>query len=95
MIIASKDAELSNKTHEIEEYTSAFELLQKYYTITFTRSNFGPYLNTIKVANQIIGEDKDYYIAFYVNDVYATTGIGTYYVVANDKLKFEETKIDW
>ena len=62
VIIASKDAEISNKTHEIEEYSSAFELMQKYYTITFTRSSFGPYLNTIKVANQIIGEDSKTYI---------------------------------
>lgn len=96
VIIASKDAEISNKMHEIEEYSSAFELMQKYYTITFTRSSFGPYLNTIKVANQIIGEDsKTYYIAFYVNGEYAQVGIGSYYVVKNDTLKFEETKIDW
>lgn len=96
VVIASKDEELSNKTHEVAEYTSAFELLQKHYTITFTRSSFGPYLNTIKVANKIIGEDSDnYYIAFYVNGEYASVGIGSYYIVANDTLKFEETKISW
>ncbi len=96
VVIASKDEELSNKTHEVAEYTSAFELLQEYYTITFTRSSYGPFLNTIKVANKIIGEDSDnYYIAFYVNGEYSLVGIGSYYIVANDTLKFVEEEISW
>ncbi|MFA5719553.1 MAG: DUF4430 domain-containing protein [Acholeplasmataceae bacterium] len=95
VIVESKDEELSNKTHQIEEFSSVFELLQKYYTITFTRSSFGPYLNTLKAANKVIGEEEGYYIALYINDEYAQVGIGAYYVNKGDTFKFVEEAITW
>lgn len=92
VIVESQTEELSNKTHQIEEFSSVFELLNAYYSISFTRSEMGPYLNFITIGSQKIGDKENTYVAFYVNGDYATKGIGDTYVKADDIFKFVETK---
>ncbi len=62
-----------------------FERLKNDYNATYEESNYGPYLTS--VANSII--DKNYYVAIYENDSYATSGVSDLVVDNNDHFTFK------
>jgi hypothetical protein len=49
-----------------------FELLDSNFTLTYEESTFGRYLTSI---DTLIADDSNEYIAFYINDGYAATGV--------------------
>lgn len=93
VILASQTEDLSTKKHQVKEGTSAFDLLKAEYEIEFTESEYGAFMNMIKLGEARIegSEANQIFIAFIVNGKSSMVGVSSYYIVADDVLKFQET----
>lgn len=83
--------EVSTKTHKIEENSSAFELLEKYYTLEYDESEFGVFVNQITIGKVTItgSTESQTFISFIVNGESSMVGVSGYYVQDNDVLTFK------
>lgn len=78
------------KTYEVKEKTSAFELMKENYTLTYTESEYGAFVTAIKVAEvELKPVEANEFIAFYVNGESSMVGVSSYYIVADDILLFK------
>lgn len=95
VILNDGDSDISSKVHEIEESSSAYELLDMFYEIKITQSAYGSFLNEIKIGNHVISDDEGFFIEFIINGESAVVGIAGYFVSEDDVLTFKLTKIEW
>ncbi len=90
VVLNDGESEVSRKVHKIAENSSAFELLDEFYKLKYTESEFGVFLSEIQLGKIVIvgATENQTFIAFYVNGESSMVGVSSYYVESGDVLTF-------
>lgn len=93
VILASQTEDLSTKKHQIKEGSSAFELIKAEYEVEYTESEFGAFVTMIKLGEIRVqsSDTNKIYVEFIVNGESSQVGVSSYFIKADDILKFKET----